>query len=126
MPNELRDKHILVTRPAHQAGPLIQKLKAHQATPISLPLIAIKAYQPEQVPDISGFDHLESCAIGTATIPQMSTSLVVAIVAFQLNLLDQILINAIVVMSIVTTLIAPSLMEHYFKKIQQNQNGKQN
>jgi len=66
---------------------------------------------------ITGFSNLESAAIGASTTPQMSTSLVVALVALEYGLFDNILINAIIILSIVTTLFAPSLMSFFYKKI---------
>jgi len=66
---------------------------------------------------LTGFSNLESAAIGASTTPQMSTSLVVALVALEYGLFDNIMINAIVIMSITTTLFAPSLMSFFYKKI---------
>ncbi len=41
MPNDLSGLHVMVTRPAQQAGPLIQQLQAAGADPWSFPLLEI-------------------------------------------------------------------------------------
>jgi len=52
----------------------------------------------------------EGLLIGAATIPQLSTTLAVAATGFALGLLDQNLITALVILSIITTLASPLLI----------------
>jgi len=53
------------------------------------------------------FSSEESLLIGVTTIPQLSTTLAAAFAALQFGLLDQELITSLVMLSIVTTFIAP-------------------
>jgi len=53
--------------------------------------------------------------IGAATIPQLSTTLAVASTGFALGLLDQNLTTALVMLSIVTTLLSPLLIRWFQK-----------
>ena len=59
---------------------------------------------------LSKFSNQESFAIGVATIPQLSTTLAVVITGFELGILDQNVVTAMVVLSIVTTFVAPTLI----------------
>jgi Kef-type K+ transport system membrane component KefB len=54
-----------------------------------------------------GFTQRESAIIGFSTIPQLSTTLAVVFTAVELGLLPPTLITAMVILSIVTTLVAP-------------------
>jgi Kef-type K+ transport system membrane component KefB len=54
-----------------------------------------------------GFKHQQASLIGFATIPQLSTTLAVVDTAVKLNLLDASIIVAMVILSIITTLVAP-------------------
>jgi Kef-type K+ transport system membrane component KefB len=54
-----------------------------------------------------GFKQTQSALIGCATIPQLSTTLAVVFTAVELGLLESNIIVAMVVLSIVTTLVAP-------------------
>lgn len=65
-----------------------------------------------------GFNNTESLLIGSATIPQLSTSLVVVFSAASLGLLSKNLVSAIIVLSIVTTLITPII----FRRIASHHN----
>lgn len=56
---------------------------------------------------INGFSNRGSLTIGFATIPQLSTSLAVVYTAIELDLLESNLATAMVVLSVITTLIAP-------------------
>lgn len=56
---------------------------------------------------IIGFKNREASIIGLATIPQLSTTLAVAFTAVETGLLPATLITAMVILSIVTTLVAP-------------------
>jgi Kef-type K+ transport system membrane component KefB len=56
---------------------------------------------------IIGFKNKEAAIIGVATIPQLSTTLAVVFTAVETGLLQEELIAAMVILSIVTTLVAP-------------------
>jgi Kef-type K+ transport system membrane component KefB len=56
---------------------------------------------------IIGFKNRDASIIGLATIPQLSTTLAVVFTAVETGLLPEELITAMVILSIVTTLIAP-------------------
>ena len=62
---------------------------------------------------IAGNSKQESLIVASATIPQLSTTLVVTLVAEQLGLFDQVLLTSIIVLSIITTLIAPFLIKFF-------------
>ncbi|PCI20329.1 hypothetical protein COB64_02285 [Candidatus Wolfebacteria bacterium] len=65
---------------------------------------------------ISGFSTNESAFIGASTIPQLSTTLAAAFAGFEFGLLDQRLLTALVLLSIVTTIVGPMLMRTFRKK----------
>ena len=58
----------------------------------------------------SGFSRNEAAFIGFATVPQLSTSLAVVVTATALDLVPVTLLSAIVVLSMVSTVIAPMAM----------------
>jgi len=64
---------------------------------------------------INNFSNKASLFIGISTLPQLSTSLAVAVSSLKLDLLDKNLFSAIVVLSIVTTLITPLCLKLVFK-----------
>jgi Kef-type K+ transport system membrane component KefB len=64
-----------------------------------------------------GYSVKESFVIGSATIPQLSTTLVIALAAFQFNLLDEILVTSVIILSIITTMISPILTKFFYKKL---------
>lgn len=59
---------------------------------------------------LAGFTHKKSLCAGLMTVPQLSATLAAAAVAVELNLLTPVFFNAIVVLSIVTTLPVPVLV----------------
>jgi Kef-type K+ transport system membrane component KefB len=59
---------------------------------------------------ISGFNNRQGLCAGLMTVPQLSATLAAAAVALSLNLLDETFFNAIVVLSLVTTLPVPTLV----------------
>lgn len=65
----------------------------------------------------SGFDNPEGLCAGMMTVPQLSATLAAAAVGKNLGMLDENFFNAIVVLSIVTTLPVPNIVrwiiEHY-------------
>jgi len=60
---------------------------------------------------INGFSNIESALAGSATLPQLSTSLAVAFVGLEMGIIDDKLITAMIVLSIVTTFLGPILMK---------------
>lgn len=66
---------------------------------------------------LSGFSHLKGLCAGLMTVPQLSATLAAAAVALQLKILDENFFNAIVVLSMVTTIPVPTmvrfLISHY-------------
>ena len=59
---------------------------------------------------ISGFNNSQGLCAGLMTVPQLSATLAAAAVALSLDLLDETFFNAIVVLSLVTTLPIPTLV----------------
>lgn len=62
---------------------------------------------------IAGFSHHASLLVGAATIPQLSTTLAVVFSAVSLGLIPSGLATAMVVLSIVTTVLGPSLIRFF-------------
>lgn len=60
---------------------------------------------------MGGFAQRESLIVGAATIPQLSTTLAVVFSGTQLGLFTEELMTAMVVLSVVTTLLAPILVQ---------------
>ncbi|MBD3389750.1 hypothetical protein GF415_02225 [Candidatus Micrarchaeota archaeon] len=60
---------------------------------------------------VNGFNSKESIISGVATIPQLSTTLAVAFVGLELGLIDDMLITAMIVLSIATTFCGPILVK---------------
>lgn len=65
---------------------------------------------------LSGFTHLKGICAGLMTVPQLSATLAAATVALQLNMLSASFFNAIVCLSIVTTLPVPTLVKLLIEK----------
>jgi Kef-type K+ transport system membrane component KefB len=59
---------------------------------------------------LAGFTHKKSLCAGLMTVPQLSATLAAAAVALELDLLSPVFFNAIVVLSIVTTIPVPVLV----------------
>lgn len=64
-----------------------------------------------------GFTSQQSLLFAVSSIPQLSTTLAVAFSALALGVIDQKLITAMVVLSIVTTIVSPMLMNILGRKI---------
>ena len=64
-----------------------------------------------------GFDKLESSFFASTSLPQLSTTLATAFVAFSLELIDQTLLTSLVILSIVTVLLSPILMRMYSARL---------
>ncbi|MBP5511591.1 MAG: cation:proton antiporter [Kiritimatiellae bacterium] len=66
---------------------------------------------------LSGFSHIKGICAGLMTVPQLSATLAAAAVALELEILDQNFFNAIVLLSMVTTIPVPTmvryLIDHY-------------
>ncbi|MDX1608332.1 MAG: cation:proton antiporter [Candidatus Spechtbacterales bacterium] len=59
---------------------------------------------------LNGFGPMEGVLVGGATIPQLSTTLAVSVSAFQLGLIREELVTAMVILSLVTTFIGPIIV----------------
>jgi len=74
---------------------------------------------------LTGHDNQQSLLIASATIPQLSTTLVVALVALEAKFFDETLVSSIIVLSIITTLISPFLIKFFNNKLEhQNKTAK--
>ncbi|MFT5280876.1 MAG: Kef-type K+ transport system membrane component KefB [Flavobacteriaceae bacterium] len=62
---------------------------------------------------VSGFSRDESAVIGVSSIPQLSTTLAVAFAGFETGLIDDSLVTAMVMLSIVTTFVGPLLIKYF-------------
>jgi Kef-type K+ transport system membrane component KefB len=60
-----------------------------------------------------GFDSTEANFYAATSLPQLSTTLATAFVAFNLGLLDQALLTSLVILSVVTVLLSPLLMRRF-------------
>jgi Kef-type K+ transport system membrane component KefB len=60
-----------------------------------------------------GFDMTESKFFAATSLPQLSTTLATAFVAFNLELIDQTLLTSLVMLSVVTVLLSPLLIRRY-------------
>jgi len=67
---------------------------------------------------ISGNSKHESLIVAAATIPQLSTTLVVALVATEFGLFDDVLLTSVIILSIITTLIAPLLVKFFHRNLE--------
>jgi Kef-type K+ transport system membrane component KefB len=59
---------------------------------------------------ICGFNNAQGVAAGLMTVPQLSATLAAAAIGKDLGLLNENFFNAIIILSIVTTLPVPSLV----------------
>jgi Kef-type K+ transport system membrane component KefB len=66
---------------------------------------------------LSGFSIAESNLVGASTIPALSTTLAAAFAGFELGILDENIITALVVLSVVSTFVAPILMRVFSSRI---------
>ncbi len=80
-------------------------------------LIASKLLSGYVAGRLIGFSGKTSALIGAASMPQLSTTLVVAFIALELGILDPSLQVSIVVLSIVTVLIAPFIIRFLAPRI---------
>jgi Kef-type K+ transport system membrane component KefB len=66
-----------------------------------------------------GFDALESKFFAATSLPQLSTTLATAFVAFGLGLIDQKLLTALVILSVITVLLSPLLISRFAKTLRE-------
>ena len=82
-----------------------------------LGLVGSKVFSGWLALRLSGFSNIKGLCAGLMTVPQLSATLAAAAVAKELNILDDNFFNAIVVLSMVTTVPVPTLVryliEHY-------------
>lgn len=65
-----------------------------------------------------GFDGTESNFFAATSLPQLSTTLATAFVAFNLELIDQTLLTSLVILSVITVLLSPVLIRRYANQLQ--------
>ncbi len=65
---------------------------------------------------VAGFSKSESSLIGASTIPQLSTTLAVVFAGFESGFIGQEFVTAMVVLSIVTTILGPLLVRFIKEK----------
>lgn len=73
-------------------------------------LVASKVFSGWLAMRLSGFTHMKGICAGLMTVPQLSATLAAAAVALQLKILDESFFNAIVVLSMITTIPVPTLV----------------
>jgi len=66
-----------------------------------------------------GFDATESNFYAATSLPQLSTTLATAFVSFNLGLLDQTLLTALVILSVITVLLSPLLMRRFATQLKE-------
>ncbi|MFH1402876.1 MAG: cation:proton antiporter [Candidatus Altiarchaeota archaeon] len=59
---------------------------------------------------MTGFDAKDSIVMGVSSIPQLSTTIVTAFAAFTYHVIDEVLLGSVIVLSIVTSFLAPILV----------------
>ena len=91
-----------------QGGDMVRSLLIALATVVGL--VGSKVLSGWLAMRISGFNNRQGLCAGLMTVPQLSATLAAAAVALSLNLLDETFFNAIVVLSLVTTLPVPTLV----------------
>ena len=69
---------------------------------------------------LSSFSNYEALTVGIATMPQLSTTLAVVFTAAELGLLQDDLIAAMVMLSIITTLTTPLLLRSMYPEMRTN------
>ena len=65
----------------------------------------------------SGFTGNQSLLFAVSSIPQLSTTLAVAFTSLTLDIIDQELMTAMIVLSIVTVIVSPTLINLFTKRI---------
>jgi len=67
---------------------------------------------------IVGFNQLQASFFGVTSLPQLSTTLATAFVAFNLELIDQTLLTSLVVLSVVSVLLSPILIRLHVGRLE--------
>ena len=65
-----------------------------------------------------GFNSVESGFFEATSLPQLSTTLATAFVAFSLGLIDQTILTSLVILSIITVLLSPILIRTYSARLE--------
>ena len=66
---------------------------------------------------LTGFSKVESNFFAATSLPQLSTTLATAFVAFNLGLLDQTLLTSLVMLSVFTVLLSPILIRYHAERL---------
>jgi Kef-type K+ transport system membrane component KefB len=86
------------------------------ATMTVVGLVGSKVFSGWLAMRLSGFSNAKGLCAGLMTVPQLSATLAAAAVALQLNMLDTNFFNAIIVLSMVTTIPVPTLVRYIIDK----------
>ena len=92
----------------NEGGNVLRSLGIAGATIVGL--VGSKVFSGWLAMRLSGFGNRHGLCAGLMTVPQLSATLAAAAVALSLKLLDETFFNAIVVLSLVTTLPVPTLV----------------
>ena len=92
----------------NEGGDVLRSLGIALATIVGL--VGSKVFSGWLAMRLSGFGNRHGLCAGLMTVPQLSATLAAAAVALSLKLLDETFFNAIVVLSLVTTLPVPTLV----------------
>jgi Kef-type K+ transport system membrane component KefB len=84
---------------------------------IVVSLIASKYFSGFFAARFVGFSKTESSIFGATSIPQLSTTLATAFIAFNLGVIDQVLLTSLVTLSVVTVLLSPILINRLLKRV---------
>jgi len=66
---------------------------------------------------IAGFGSIKSILVGSAMVPQLSTTLAVVFTARSLGLLNEQIITSMIILSVVTTFIGPFAINRIASKL---------
>ncbi len=91
-----------------EGGNVVRALLIAGATVVGL--VASKVFSGWLAMRLSGFNNRSGWCAGLMTVPQLSATLAAAAVALQLQLLDESFFNAIVILSLATTIPVPTLV----------------
>jgi len=62
-----------------------------------------------------GFNSTESKLFAVSSIPQLSTTLAVVFIGFEFGILDEKILTAMIALSVISTIISPTLMSRYLR-----------
>lgn len=82
-------------------------------------LVASKYVSGYMAAQFVGFNKIESSFFAATSLPQLSTTLATAFVAFSLGLIDQVLLTSLVLLSIVTVLVSPFLIHMHAGRLKE-------